>query len=187
MRGRRSAMRRGWRRWPGLGVDVLVELGPRPVLGPLALGLLAWGATAPVALSSLQPGVADERALSEAVGGALCGRAARSTSGRGRRVGGGGGSRCRAIRSSGCGTGSRRRSAARVRRVSLLLGVEHRSASGEMSWTQELSATEPGWTADHAVFGGGGGSWSAACLPGGGDGGVSGRGSGRGDPRAAGR
>src|SRR5689334_7074177 len=34
-----------------------------------------------------------------------------------------------------------------------LLGVERRLASGEVSWTRELSATDPGWAADHAVFG----------------------------------
>ena len=135
----------------GMGVDVLLELGPRPVLGPLALG--CWpGEAAPVALSSLRPGVADERALSDAVAGLYA--AGGSIDFKSREAGRG----RRRIALPGYPfertrhwiDAPKRRPGASGR---LLLGVEHRSASGEVSWTQELSVTDPGWAADHAVFG----------------------------------
>ena len=135
----------------GMGVDILLELGPRPVLGPLALG--CWpGEGAPVALSSLRPGVADERALSEAVAGLYAAGGSidfkSREAGRGRRRIALPGYPFERIR-HWIDAPKRRPGAS----GHPLLGVEHRSASGEVSWTQELSATDPGWAADHAVFG----------------------------------
>ena len=141
-----------------MGVDVLLELGPRPVLGPLALG--CWpGAAPPVALSSLRPGVMDERALAEAVAGLYAAGEsidfARREAGRGRRRIGLPGypfERTRhwveAPKSRGLRASNRP-----------MLGAEHRLANGEASWTQELSAAEPGWLGDYRVFG-------SAVLPG---------------------
>lgn len=50
----------------GFGIDALLELGPRAVLAPLALGCWPDGVPAPAAAASLRPGVADDRALAEA-------------------------------------------------------------------------------------------------------------------------
>ena len=50
----------------GFGIDALLELGPRVVLAPLALGCWPDGAPAPAAAASLRPGVADDHALAEA-------------------------------------------------------------------------------------------------------------------------
>ena len=136
----------------GLGVDVLVELGPRPVLGPLALG--CWpGAGAPAFAPSLRPGVEDERALTEAVAALYAAGCAidfeARDAGRGRRRLGLPGYPFERTRHWVEAPKRRGRTAGHP-----LLGVEHRSASGETSWTQEISATDPGWLADHTVFGG---------------------------------
>ena len=134
-----------------LGAEVLLELGPRPVLGPLALG--CWpAAAAPVALSSLRPGVAAERALTEAVGGLFAAGARIDFSAR--EAGRGG----RRIALPAYPFEPVRHWIEAPRRTASaaghpLLGVAHRSASGETGWTQTLSAGEPGWTADHTLFG----------------------------------
>jgi parallel beta-helix repeat protein len=136
----------------GMRVDVLVELGPRPVLGPLALDCWPWE-SAPVVLSSLRPGVADEWALAEAVAGLY---AAGGSIDFGSREAGRGRRRIALPgypfeRTRHWIEAPKRRGRRATERP--LLGVEHRLASGEVSWTQELSATEPGWVVDHAVFG----------------------------------
>ena len=147
-----------------LGIDVLVEIGPQAVLGPMAT--LAWpedtdGAAHPVVLSSLlRPsgrdrdwGVEPEHAFMAAVSGAY-------TAGLD-------------IDFAGLFHGEKRR------RISLpsypfqrrrhwieapkrarspvgghpLLGVRHESPTGEIRFEAEMAATDPEWLSDHRVFG----------------------------------
>ena len=156
-----------------LGVEVLLEVGPRPVLG--AMAALAWPATdgagdgtgeparpapaAPVTLSSL--GREAERSGAAAPGGGFVEAAALAYEA-GLEVG-----------FEGLFAGEERR------RVSLptypfqrrrywmdsprrrleggkghaLVGVRHESAKGETTFETELYATEPEWLSEHRVFG----------------------------------
>ena len=145
----------------GLGMDVLVEMGPRPVLVSLARGCWPEESEAPVAVASLRPGLADERVLAEAAAGLYAAGVdidlAAREAGLGRRRIALPGYPFEPVRhwieagpdqrAGGQSAGGRRPAG------HALLGERHRSARGETSWTQELSAGEPGWTVDHQVFG----------------------------------
>ncbi|MCY3875651.1 MAG: SDR family NAD(P)-dependent oxidoreductase [Rhodobacteraceae bacterium] len=145
----------GARTLADLGVDVILEIGPRSVLAPMASSAWPESATAPVVLSSIRPAPADSPAgkggFSEAV-------AAAYQSGL-------------PIRFEGLFAGETRRRisvpgypfqrerywlrAPRQRR-SLeghpLLGLRRESARGEITYETELFPTDPGWLDDHRVF-----------------------------------
>ncbi len=142
-----------------LGVDLVIEIGPRPVLAPMALS--AWpespGAPAPGVLSSLQPPSADAsatpgsgffvQAVAEAYEAGL------------------------PVRFEGLFAGESRRrislpsypfqrthhwlEAPRRRRGGAghpLLGDRHESARGELTFETELFPSDPPWLDDHRVF-----------------------------------
>ena len=158
----------------GLGVDVLLELGPRPVLGGMAA--LAWpveereegnaagassgpGSRGPVVLSSLKGGAAGGGAESpdggfvEAVADAYA--SGLTVSFEGLFVG----ERRRRVSLPGYPFQRQRywADAPRRRRAGgtdhPLLGARRESASGETTFETELYATEPEWLSEHRVFG----------------------------------
>ncbi|MYA97363.1 MAG: SDR family NAD(P)-dependent oxidoreductase, partial [Nitrospinae bacterium] len=143
-----------------LGVDMVVEIGPRPVLASMAAS--AWPEApqtpAPAVLSSLRPPAEDAsapagdagfmRAIAEAYEAGL------------------------PIRFEGLFAGETRRrislpsypfqreghwlEAAKGRRQSAghpLLGERHESASGELTFETEVFPSDPEWMSDHRVFG----------------------------------
>ena len=141
-----------------LGVEVLIEIGPRGVLGPLAA--LAWPAPSgddgsepspPAVIASLGGETAFAEAVAEAYEAGL------------------------PVAFTGLFAGERRRRVAlptypfqrgrhwvrarkRPRRPAgaeahPLLGERRVSASGEVTFATELSAAEPAWLGDHRVFG----------------------------------
>ena len=133
-----------------LGVGALLEVGPRPVLGPLAT--LAWpesGETAPAVLSSLKPG--PDGGFARAAGSAY-------------EAG-------LPVSFTGLFAGERRRRVAlptypfqRERHwVSApppgrgqgrpLLGIRQGLGGGEVVFETALSVSNPGWLTDHRVFG----------------------------------
>jgi acyl transferase domain-containing protein/thioesterase domain-containing protein len=135
-----------------LGIELVVELGPRPVLAPLAAACWPSGVPAPVAVASLRPGVADDLALAETLASAYAAGAAvdfaAREAGRGRRR----------VALPGYPFARERHWVAtpRIRRgmsAHPLLGEVHHAADGSVSWTQELRSDEPGWFGDHAVHG----------------------------------
>ena len=145
-----------------LGVDLVVEIGPRPVLGPLTS--LVWPEPAagdqagrqPVVLCSLQGAPDDRRAadadFAEAVGKAYEAGLDMSLEGlfageERRRVAVPGYPLQR--RRHWIAAGKRRRSGV----GHALLGVRHESPAGELMFETELSATDPAWLTDHRVFG----------------------------------
>ena len=144
-----------------LGVDAVLEIGPRSVLAPMAAS--AWpeapGTRAPVVLSSLSPPSSDEEGSRGDADGFL-GAAAEAY-----RAG-------LPLRFAGLFAGERRR------RISLpgypfqrerhwieaprrpvggsghpLLGVRHESARGELTFETEVFPSDPAWMNDHKVFG----------------------------------
>ena len=152
MRGRRCAMRRGGG-VVGTGRGSAAGAGPRPVLGPLALGagrrrrLPVRSADAVAAAGGRRRAGADRGGRRDCyAAGAPIDLSAREADE------GVGGSRCRRIRSSGCGTGSRRRVAPRVRPVIRCSGWRTARRAGRPGGRRTLSAGEPGWTADHTLF-----------------------------------
>ena len=154
------AFARGIQTLAELGVDMVVEIGPRPVLGPLTS--LVWpepaaGAqAAPVVLSSL-PGTPEEgtpadAGFVEAVGKAYAAGLEVSLAGLFA------GEERRRVAVPGyplqrhrhwIATGKRRRSGA----GHALLGARHESPAGELMFETELSAADPPWLTDHRVFG----------------------------------
>ena len=158
----------------GLGVDVLLELGPAPVLGGMAA--LAWpveergegdaagdspgpAVRGPAVLSSLKGNVAGGGAESpdggfvEAVAGAYASGLAVSFEGlfvgeRRRRVSLPG---YPFQRQRYWADAPRRRRAGNADHP--LLGARRESASGETTFETELYATEPEWLSGHRVFG----------------------------------
>ena len=130
-----------------LGISVLIEIGPRPVLGPMALRAWPDSTPGPVILSSLGP----QTAFAEAVGAAY-------------EAG-------LAISFGGLFTGERRRSISLptypferhrywvgrdgygVDRGHPLLGVRHDLASGQVAFETQFSARAPRWLNDHRVYG----------------------------------
>ena len=149
----------GVRTMAELGVDLVIEIGPRPVLAPMALS--AWpdspDAPAPRVLSSLQPPSDDASAIAgsgdfvQAVAGAY-------------EAG-------LPVRFEGLFAGESRRrislpsypfqrthhwlDAPKRRRGGAghpLLGDRHESARGEITFESELFPSDPQWLDDHRVF-----------------------------------
>ncbi len=141
-----------------LGVDLVIEIGPRSLLAPMAVS--AWPDTAPPprVISSMGPPVEDaaapgpDRGFVDAVAEAYAAGLK--------------------LRFDGLFAGESRR------RISIpdypfqrehywleapkrrhrtaghpLLGVRHESASGEVTFETEVFSTEPAWLGDHRVFG----------------------------------
>ncbi len=138
-----------------MGVDLILELGPRPVLAPMAASTWPDSAPAPAVLSSICPQEGDAPGNP---GGFADAVAAAYDAGL-------------TIRFEGLFAGEVRR------RVSLpgypfqrerywlqapkrsrnsagipLLGVRRESASGEVTYESELFPSDPGWLSDHRVF-----------------------------------
>ena len=137
----------------GQGVELLVELGPRPVLGSLAQASWPAGSEAPAGVATLRPGVADKLALAEALAGVYAARAAVDFAG----YAGERGAKRIALpsypfeRVRHWVEAPKRRLAAAAGHP--LLGEAHHAADGSVTWTQELRADEPGWLGDHRLFG----------------------------------
>ena len=142
-----------------LGVDLIVEIGPRPVLAPMALS--AWPESpdtpAPRVLSSLQPSSVDEsatpgsgafvQAVAEAYEAGLPVRFEGLFAGESRR---------RISLPSYPFQRTRHWLDAPKRRrgdaAHPLLGDRHESARGEIAFETELFPSDPRWLDDHRVF-----------------------------------
>ena len=142
----------------GLGVDVVVEIGPHGVLGPMvSLGWPPADSGAPAVLTSLRRPSRDESLA--AVEGSFATAVARAY-----EAG-------IALDFTGLFAGEERRrialpgypfqrrrhwiEAAKRRRGEAghpLLGVRHESPRGEVDFETELYASDPGWMDDHRVF-----------------------------------
>ena len=144
-----------------LGVDLVIEIGPHAVLGPMTT--LAWpetADTAPAVLSSLIRPATDEEPPAAGSGGGFVEAAAGAyEAGLG-------------LSFTGLCAGEARRRIAlpgypfqrerhwveapkRRRRASghPLLGSRHESASGEIAFDTEVFPSDPAWLSDHRVFG----------------------------------
>ena len=142
-----------------IGVDVIIEIGPHAVLGPMAS--LAWpesaGAAAPQVLTSMRR--PSDSSPEPAVGDVFAEAAAQAYEAR------------LPVTFEGLFAGEARRrislpsypfqrqrhwvEAPKRRRPSAghpLLGVRHDSASGEVSFDTELFPSDPAWLGDHRVF-----------------------------------
>ena len=166
------AFARGVESLAELGVDLVVEIGPRPVLGAMALSV--WpespGTPAPAVIPTLSAPAGDTASRGEA-GAAAGGTAAPPGSDFAEAV-------ARSyeaelpIRFEGLFVGEARRrisipgypfqrrrhwlEAPRRRRLGAghpLLGSRHESARGEVTFETELHPSDPGWLDDHRVFG----------------------------------
>jgi len=155
-----------------MGIDLLLEIGPRPVLAPLALGNWPDGVPAPMAVPSLRAGGDDERWLADALAslyaaGCPVDFAARDA-GRTRtrlavpsypfeRRRHWGGVHCEVHGSSphwGSQSGAPARQAGALDGAEhALLGATQHLGSGETVHTRIMTTTEPAWLADHVVFG----------------------------------
>ena len=150
----------GVRTMAELGVDLVVEIGPRPVLAPMALS--AWpessGARAPRVLSSLQPPPSDPAAATPGSGDLVQAVARAYEAGLSVRFEGmfAGESRHRISLPSypfqrtrhWLETPKRRRGGA----GHPLLGDRHESARGEVTFETVLCPSDPQWLDDHRVF-----------------------------------
>ena len=152
----------GVRTMAELGVDLIVEIGPRPLLAPMAVS--AWPESAqasPQALPSLGPPPAGSPRGSGSSKGRTFVDAVAETYEAGLP-----------IRFQGLFTAERRRrisvpgypfqrerhwlEASKQRRREAghpLLGIRHESAGGAISYDSELFASDPSWLSDHRVFG----------------------------------
>ena len=145
----------GARTLADLGVDLILELGPRSVLAPMAASAWPESAPAPLVLSSVRPPESD---ASEDRGGFADAVAAAYGAGL-------------QIRFEGLFAGEIRRrisvpgypfqrepywlQAPKQRRTVAghpLLGVRRESASGEITFETELFRSDPEWLSDHRVF-----------------------------------
>ena len=145
----------GARALADLGVDLILEIGPRSVLAPMAASAWPESASAPVVLSSIRPAPADSPAgtgsFAEAVAAAY-------------QAG-------LPIRFEGLFAAETRRRIAvpgypfqrerywlrapKQRRSAEghpLLGLRRESASGEITYETELFSSDPDWLDDHRVF-----------------------------------
>ena len=145
----------GARTLADLGVDLILEIGPRSVLAPMAASAWPESASAPVVLSSIRPAPGDEPpgtgSFAEAVAAAY-------------QAG-------LPIRFEGLFAGETRRRIAvpgypfqrerywlrapKQRRSAAghpLLGLRRESASGEITYETELFPSDPEWLNDHRVF-----------------------------------
>ena len=141
-----------------LGVDLIVEIGPRPVLARMAVSVWPDSAPSPHVVSSLSPpsaigqGSEPEDGFTNAVAKAY-------EAGLTIRFDGlfAGESRCRIAVPDYPFQRERHWLEAPKRRHRTtghpLLGVRHESASGEVSYEIEVFSTEPAWLGDHRVFG----------------------------------
>ena len=145
----------GARTLADLGVDLILEIGPRSVLAPMAASAWPTSAPPPVVLSSIQPAPADSPAgtgsFSEAVAEAY--QAGLSIQFEGLFAG----ETRRRIAVPGypfqrerywLRAPKRRRSA----EGHPLLGLRRESASGEITYETELFPSDPDWLNDHRVF-----------------------------------
>ena len=136
-----------------MGVDLILELGPRPVLAPMAAS--AWPDSAPTVLSSICPKEGDAPGNPGDFADAVAAAYEAGLS----------------IRFEGLFTGEVRRrvsvpgypfqrerywlQAPKRSRNSAgipLLGVRRESAGGEVTYESELFPSDPGWLSDHRVF-----------------------------------
>ena len=142
-----------------LDVDVVIELGPHGVLGPMVS--LAWPAAPesrpPAVLASLRRPSRDE-SLSDVEGSFVAAVAGAYEAGVALRFAGlfAGEERCR-VALPGYAFQRRRHwieAPKRRRREAghALLGVRHESPRGEIDFETELYASDPGWMDDHRVF-----------------------------------
>ena len=141
-----------------LGVDLVIEIGPRSVLAPLALSAWPDSAPPPGVIPSMRPPAGEAAAPGPDEGFADAVAKAYEAG--------------LEIRFDGLFAGESRRRISipdypfqrerfwleapkrRHRRAGHpLLGVRHESASGEVSWETEVFPTEPAWLGDHRVFG----------------------------------
>ncbi|MYI73985.1 MAG: type I polyketide synthase, partial [Acidobacteria bacterium] len=149
------AFARGARTLADLGVDLILEIGPRSVLAPMAASAWPERAPAPAVLASIRPASADEppgtgsfaEAVAEAYQAGLPVRFEGLFAGETRRR----------ISVPGYAfqherywlrTPKRRRSA----EGHPLLGLQRESASGEITYETELFPSDPEWLNDHRVF-----------------------------------
>ena len=141
-----------------LGVDAVLEIGPRSVLASMAAS--AWpGAPAPVTLSSLSPPSGDAAESGSARDGFLEAVAEAYRAGLPIRFAGlfAGESR-RRISLPGYPFQRERHWVEAPRRQDRgsghpLLGVRHEGARGELTFETEVFPSDPGWMSDHKVFG----------------------------------
>ena len=141
-----------------LGVDLVVEIGPRPVLAAMTVSAWPDSAPAPAVLSSLRPPSRDSSASAD---GADFVQAVAEAYQAGLPV-----------RFEGLFAGEERRrislpsypfqrerhwlETTKQRRPSAghpLLGMRHESASGEVAFETEVFPSDPEWLSDHRVFG----------------------------------
>ncbi|MYD14175.1 MAG: SDR family NAD(P)-dependent oxidoreductase, partial [Gemmatimonadetes bacterium] len=152
------AFARGVDTLAGLGVDLVIEIGPRSVLGPMALS--AWpesvGTPAPAVLSSMRPpegggaagggdGFVD--AVAQAYEAGLPIRFEGLFAGESRRRISLPGYPFQRTRHWLAAPRSRRRGAGHT-----LLGERHESARGETTHENEIFPSDPPWLEDHKVF-----------------------------------
>ena len=145
----------GARTLANLGVDLILEIGPRSVLAPMAASAWPESAPAPVVLSSIRPASADApsgtggfaEAVAEAYQAGLPIRFEGLFAGETRR------------RISVPGYPFQRerywlRTPKQRRSVEghPLLGLQRESASGEITYETELFPSDPEWLNDHRVF-----------------------------------
>ncbi len=142
----------------GLDVDLVIEIGPRNLLGPMTVAAWPESAVAPILVSSLCPPT-EESQMSTGDDGFMTGVAKAYHAGL-------------PVRFEGLFAGEKRR------RISIpdypfqrehywlektnmkkhraghpLLGERRESASGEVSYEIEVFSSEPEWMSDHRVFG----------------------------------
>ncbi|MYG80708.1 MAG: acyltransferase domain-containing protein, partial [Gemmatimonadetes bacterium] len=139
------------------GVDLLIEIGPRPVLAPMALTAWPASADAPAVLSSLHaPSSRDEapddasdfvRAVAEAYEAGLPVRFEGLFAGESRRRIGVPGYPFQRTRHWLDAPRRRRGPAGHP-----LLGTRHESAGGETTFETEVFPTDPPWLDDHRVY-----------------------------------
>ncbi len=143
-----------------LGVQVVVEIGPRPVLGPMVV--MNWPEALPeppVALASLAGPPDDQAEEAAADSGFVAAVAGAYEAGLPLSLEGlFAGERRRRVSLPGYPFQRRRHwiEAPKRRRLGTghpLLGIRHESPRGEVLFETELSASEPAWLNDHRVFG----------------------------------
>ena len=141
-----------------LGAELVVELGPRPVLASMTVSSWPEEAPAPVALSSLRPPPDDASGSAKVAGFAEMVAAAYEAGVPVRFEGLFAGEARRLVSLPGYPFQRERHwlGAERPRRRSgghPLLGERRESASGEITFETEVHASDPQWMSDHRVFG----------------------------------
>ena len=141
-----------------MNVDVVVEVGPHAVLGPVVS--MTWPAGSPVTLASLRRPPRDEsEPVYDASGGFVEAVAGAYAAGLTLKFTGlFAGERRRRVAVPGYPFQRRRHWVRATRRQGQtpghpLLGVRHESPRGEVTFDTEMFPTEPAWLLDHLVFG----------------------------------